>query len=245
VVSIRELERVKFREGVLVQGLPGIGLVGKIAVDYIIRALKLRKIAELYADTMYLYGGNIGVLVDNEGIIQLPRYEFYLLSTDRRDLVFLTSPVQPISWGQYEVADHVLDYFQMNGGVEVVAVCGTTMGDSPGVYFAVAPGTPADEFLRNGFRASPGGVITGACGLLPALAALRGMKAYALMGYTSRVEPDPEAARAVVEALSKLYGFKVGLEDLDKMIEEIRRQEEEHMKSLEESKEREKYPFYV
>jgi len=244
-VRVRELEKIRLRKGVLIQGLPGIGLVGKIAVDYIVRELKPRRVAELYADTLYLYGGNVGVIVDEKGVLELPRYYFYLYAQEDRDVVFVTSPVQPVSWGQYEVANHVLDYFQMNGGVEVVSVCGTTMGEEPGVYFAVARGTSPEELLRRGYKASPGGVITGACGLLPALAALRGMKAYVLMGYTSRLEPDPEAAKAIVSALCDIYGFKISLEDLDKMIEEIKKREAEQLKTMKEAKERGQPPFYV
>jgi len=248
IIRLRELERIRLRRGVLIQGLPGIGLVGKMAVDYIIRELKLPKVAELYSEGFFLHGGNVGVLVDERAVLKLPTYDFHLYRGGERDLVFLTAPVQPVSWTQYEVAEHVLDYFQSTGGVEVVGVCGTTMGDGPGVYFATASAEVADELVKLGFKPSPGGVITGACGLLPALAALRGLKAYVLMGYTTRVEPDPAAAKLLVQALCRLYGLKVDLKNLDLLIEELKRREAEMLKALREAaRERrgEAPPFYV
>ena len=248
IVRVRELESVRLREGVLVQGLPGIGLVGKIAVDYIVRELKLPKVAELYSEGFFLHGGNVGVLVGEDAVIRLPTYDFHVYRSGGRDVLFLTAPVQPVSWTQYEVAERVLDYFQSIGGVEVVGVCGTTMGEGPGVYFAATSRKLVEELTKLGFKASPGGVITGGCGLLPALAALRGLRSYVLMGYTTRVEPDPEAARLLVEAICRIYGIKVDLRNLDRLIEELRRKEAETLKMLKKAmRERERGgpPFYV
>lgn len=248
IIRLRELERVKLRKGAMIQGLPGIGLVGKMAVDYVIRELKLPKVAELYSEGFFLHDGNVGVLVDEKAVLRLPTYDFYLYRGEERDLLFLTAPIQPVSWTQYEVAEHVLDYFQSTGGVEVVGVCGTTMGDGPGVYFAAASDRVAGELAKLGFKPSPGGVITGACGLLPALAALRGLKAYVLMGYTTRVEPDPASAKLLVQALCKLYGLEVNLKNLDLLIEELKRREDEMLRALKEAakgRRGEAPPFYV
>lgn len=233
-LKLVELKSFRLKDGVLVQGLPGIGLVGKIAVDYIISELKLEKVAELYSDGLLLPIGNAGVLIDNKAVIKVPRYEFYLYSGSR-DILFLTGDVQPVSWAQYEVANAVLDFFQERGGVEVVAVCGTTAGEEgvKEVYFAACSPEICEWLKGLGFKPSEGGTITGACGLLPALAALRGLKAYALMGTTHRPEPDPEASREIVKALNKIFGVQVNLENLNRMIEEIKKRQEEFKKFAE------------
>ncbi|MEM0040661.1 MAG: PAC2 family protein, partial [Thermofilum sp.] len=91
---------IKLRDGVLVQGLPGIGLVGKIAVDYIVSRLDLEKVAELIGPGILLPAGNVGVFVTNQGELQLPSYKFYYYSGTERDFLFLTSEVQPTVWAQ-------------------------------------------------------------------------------------------------------------------------------------------------
>jgi len=78
VIKLRELRKVKLRRGVLVQGLPGIGLAGKLAVDYIVKELKLPKVAELISDGL-LIQSNVAVFVDEEALLQLPVYDFFLL----------------------------------------------------------------------------------------------------------------------------------------------------------------------
>ena len=247
MIRLRELKKISLRNGVLVQGLPGIGLVGKIAVDYIIRELKLPKVAELYSDGLLLHQ-SVAVLVDEKSLMRLPTYDFHLHAGNEKDVLFLTAPTQPIYWTQYEVAEHVLDYFQSIGGKEVIGVCGTTMGEGEGVYFATTSEEIGKELEKLGFKPSPGGVITGACGLLPALAALRGLRAYVLMGYTAQVEPNPAAAKRLVEALCRLLNIRVDTKNLDAIIEEMRRREKEVREALEEaakSKREWKPPFYV
>lgn len=246
MIKFRELRRVELKDGILVQGLPGIGLAGKLAVDYIVRELKLPKIAELITDGLLLHS-NVAIFVDDESIFHLPAYEFYLLEA-QRNAVFVTAPAQPIAWMQYEVADYILDYFQSIGGQEVVSVCGTTMGEGEGVYFAAATEGIREELIKMGFKPSPGGVITGACGLLPALAALRGLKSYVLMGFVNQLELDPAAAKRLVQALSKLLGVTVDMKNLDILIEEARRRETEVAEAIKEGTRFRKFegpPFYV
>jgi|YelNatPaOPRAMG01_1025707.scaffolds.fasta_scaffold08117_12 proteasome assembly chaperone (PAC2) family protein len=247
MIRLRELERVRLRDGVLVQGLPGIGLAGKLAVDYIVRELHLRKVAEAQIDGLMVHS-NVAVFVDSEAILRVPTYDFYLFQGKKRDAIFLTAPAQPVAWMQFEVAEHVLDYFQSIGGIEVVGVCGTTMGEEEGVYFAASSVETREELLKLGFKPSPGGVITGACGLVPALAYLRGMKAYVLMGFVSQPELDPVAAKHLVQALCRILEMQVDTRNLDALIEEAKRREREMAEALEEETKGRREgapPFYV
>lgn len=233
MIKLRELRELKLRDSILVQGLPGIGLAGKLAVDYIVRELKLPKVAELLADGLLLQS-NVAVFVDEEAFIKLPTYEFYLFE-GARDVLFVTAPSQPVVWQQYEVAEYILDYFQSIGGSEVVAVCGTTMGESEGVYFAAAGREVKEELIKLGFKPSLGGVITGACGLLPALAALRGLKSYVLMGYVTQPEIDPLAAKYLVQALNRLLGANINTDNLDLLMEELKKKEMESLEAIKEA----------
>jgi len=222
------------RHGILVQGLPGIGLVGKIAVDYIVSTLGLEKVAELVGPGLLLPVGNAGVFVDQTGNLRLPSYKFYLYSGEEHDILFLTSEVQPVSWAQYDVADCVLDFFSSLGGEKVIGVCGTS-SETPTVevVFTVAGSVSAPELEALGLKLSAGGTITGACGLLPALAALKGIEGLVIMGSTHTPEPNFESSREVVRVLSKILKLEVNLEGLDKLIQEEKAREEELRREIE------------
>ncbi|MEM2539346.1 MAG: PAC2 family protein, partial [Candidatus Bathyarchaeia archaeon] len=52
---IIEKEEVELKNPILIEGLPGLGMVGKIAVKYLIKQLKARKFAELYSPHFAYY----------------------------------------------------------------------------------------------------------------------------------------------------------------------------------------------
>src|SRR5438309_1461581 len=58
---IHELAQVALKEPVLIQGLPGLGYVGKVAVDYFIEKLKPVKMAELYSSYLLFPDGILGI----------------------------------------------------------------------------------------------------------------------------------------------------------------------------------------
>lgn len=233
------LKDLKVRRGVLVQGLPGIGLVGKIAVDYIVDNLQLEKIAELIGPGMLLPIGNAGVFVDGVGQLQLPSYKFYLYQGADSDIVFLTSDIQPASWAQFDVAEAVLEFSTSIGIESVISVCGTSSESSEVVVvYAVAKTLRENDLQSLGIRRSSGGTITGACGLLPALASLRGLEGIVIMGSTQTPEPNLESAREVIRILSKILNLNISFEKLDEMIEEDKARRKELERGLAETEEK-------
>ena len=46
---VKEVEQVKLDNPVLIEGLPGLGMVGRIATRYLAKELKAKKFAELYS----------------------------------------------------------------------------------------------------------------------------------------------------------------------------------------------------
>src|SRR5881397_2601915 len=112
---IHELAQVELKEPVLIQGLPGLGYVGKVAVDYFIEKLKPVKMAELYSSYLLFPDGNLGINISEDGTYSLPRYEFYGYGEKNPHAIFLTGDAQPSVTGQYEVASMVLDFVQSLG----------------------------------------------------------------------------------------------------------------------------------
>src|SRR6266852_1972063 len=108
--KIEELVKMPLKEPVLVQGLPGLGYVGKVAVDYFIEKLKPKKFAELYSSYLLFPDGNLGINISEDGTYSLPKYEFYSFGEKEPNAIFLTGDAQPSVTGQYEVASIVQDY---------------------------------------------------------------------------------------------------------------------------------------
>ena len=74
---IKQIEKPKIKDAILVEGLPGIGNVGKVAVDFLIDELKAKKIYELFSHTF-----PHSVFVNEENLVELPTIEIYHAKVD-------------------------------------------------------------------------------------------------------------------------------------------------------------------
>ena len=243
---IQELSKVSLNEPVLIQGLPGLGYVGKVAVDYFIEKLKPKKFAELYSSYLLFPDGNLGINISEDGTYSLPKYEFYSFSDKDPNAIFLTGDAQPSVTGQYEVASIVLDFAQQFGCKMVFTMggYGTRSGNNVGAVYGVVGDTVLGDRLRKlGAKLARGGAVTGAAGVILGIGRQRGLQCAGLLGATTGVYPDLEAARAVIQMLTGLVSVPVELKDLDVEIEDMRKKMEKIRRTdLEEPKKEEEKP---
>lgn len=244
--KIHELSKVELKEPVLVQGLPGLGYVGKMAVDYFIEKLKPKKVAELYSSYLLFPDGNLGINISEDGTYSLPKYEFYSYSEKDPNIIFLTGDAQPSVTGQYEVASTVLDFAQQFGAKMVFTMggYGTRSGNDVGaVYVVVGDQVLGDRLRKLGAKLAKGGAVTGAAGVILGIGRQRGLQCAGLLGATTGAYPDLEAARAVIQMLKELVSIPMELKDLDSEIEDMRKKMEKFRRSeIEEVKEGEEKP---
>lgn len=216
---VKEKVKVKLKSPVLIEGLPGLGMVGKIAAKYLIRELKAEKLAELYSPHFPYY-----VVVNKKGSVRLLRGEFYFWKNKKgnNDLILMTgdSQAQTIE-GQYGVSDSILDFAEKHG-VKTLLTLGGYRQEAKGKPGVVAVSTNPEllnKASQAGAIASPAGnPIVGTAGLLLGLAEFREIDALCLLGETRGYLPDPKAAKSILEVLQKTLEIKFDLSGLDKEI---------------------------
>jgi uncharacterized protein (TIGR00162 family) len=238
---IKETTKVEPKNSVLIEGLPGMGMVGRIAVRFLIKQLGTKRFAELYSPHFPYY-----VLVNKKGNVRLLRAEFFFWKNQNgeNDLLLMTgdSQAQTIE-GQYEVTTTILDFVQRLGTKTIITVGGyrKEAEDTPQVM-AVSTNP---ELLKKATEAKaiaspPGNPIVGTAGLLLGLAKFRKIDALCLLGETRGYLPDPRAAKSVLQVLQKILSLDVDLKALDKEIEKSKeivakmREIEERRESAEE-----------
>ncbi len=216
---VKETMQVDAKDPILIEGLPGMGMVGRIAARYLIKQLGAQKFAELYSPHFPYY-----ILVNKKGNVRLLRAEFYFWKNPKNsnDLLFLIgdSQAQTIE-GQYEVTGSILDFAQKLKTRIVITIGGFRQEaqEAPRVM-AVATN---QELLKKAIDAqavaSPSGnPIVGTAGLLLGLAKFKKIDALCLLGETRGYLADPLAAKSVLEKLQKIVGFEVDLAGLDSQI---------------------------
>jgi len=235
---VKEVTKIELKNPVLVEGLPGLGMVGRIAIRYLAKQLKAKKLANLYSPHFPYY-----VLVNKKGSVRLLRGEFYFWKNEagENDLIFFTgdSQAQTIE-GQYDIVNCILDFAERNNVKVVVTIGGyrKEVEETPKVVAASTSPELLNKALQAKAMASPAGnPIVGAAGLLLGLARFRKIDAVCLLGETRGYLPDPKAAKSVLEVLQRMLKVKIDLSGLD---EEIEKSKEivERMKEIEERREK-------
>jgi uncharacterized protein (TIGR00162 family) len=236
---IKEFTQIEANNPILVEGLPGLGLVGKIAIRYLIKKLNAKKFAHLYSPHFPYF-----VLVNKKGNVRLLRGAFYFWKNENgpNDLILFTgdSQSQTIE-GQYEIADRMLEFSQKHNVKTIITIGGYRMEtkNKPNVFVAATDQALLDKALAAGAAlSSSGSPIVGTAGLILGLARFKKINALCLLGETRGYLPDPLAASSVLEVLKSTFNFEVDLTGLNEEIAKAetmvtRLQEIEEKRSME------------
>ena len=251
---IKEFAPVEPNNPILIEGLPGLGLVGKIAIRYLAKQLKAQKFAYLYSPHFPYF-----VLVNKKGSVRLLRGAFYYWKNTKggHDLILFTgdSQSQTIE-GQYEIADRMLDFAKKHN-VETIATIGgyrVETQDKPKVFAAAtSPESLAKAVNAGAVVSDSGSPIVGTAGLILGLARFKKINALCLLGETRGYLPDPMAARSVLEVLKGTFGFDLDLAGMDAeiakaetMVTRLQKIEEKRALQAEETrKEEDKKTTYI
>ena len=203
--TIVEKGKLKLKHPILIEGLPGIGLVGKIAADHLIAELKAEKVAELYSPHFPHQ-----VLMQKNGVMRMIKNKFYAVKGKKHDLLILVGDVQAVtSEAQYEVTGKMLDYAQKKGVKLTITLGGYGMGKvqpTPRVFGIVSHKKMVEDYKKYGiiFGESKGSII-GAAGLLLGMGKIRGMPGVCIMGETHGGFVDAKSAQAVLVFLLSTF----------------------------------------
>jgi uncharacterized protein (TIGR00162 family) len=252
--TVKELTKVELNNPILIEGLPGLGLVGKIAIRHLVKQLKAEKFAYIYSPHFPYF-----VLVSKKGNVRLLRGTFYFWKSKsgKNDFIFFTgdSQAQTIE-GQYEISDRILSFAKQHDAKMIITIGGYRMEakDKPKVIAAATNQELLNKALQAGAEVSPtGSPIVGTAGLILGLSHFKRIDAVCLLGETRGYLPDPKSAKSVLEILQSMLDFDANLAGLDeeivkaeKMVTRLQKIEEKRALEAEETrKEEDKKVTYI
>jgi hypothetical protein len=227
-------KRIALRNPILIEGLPGIGNVGKVVVDFMIDDLKAKKLCEFESHS-YPHT----VFINEKNLIEMPIIEVYYkqLKNKQNDLMFLSGDVQPIDeLSCYKFSEKVIDLFQEYKGKELITLGGIALREAPKKPQVYCTGNCA-KMIRNYAKGVPVnkklygtiGPIMGVSGLLLGLAKKRNIPAITLLAetYAHPMYLGVNGAKEIINILNKKLGINVRIKALEKEIKEL---EEEMLK---------------
>ena len=230
--KIVELKKPKLKNPIFIEGLPGVGNVGRISAGYLVEELKAVKFAELFSSHFMPF-----VLLQKGSDVHVLKNEFYYWKskgrTDKRgqrDMIILIGDSQSINpEGHYEIVEEILKYLKKFGVKEMITLAGLGVGekkDNPEVIGAVNDPKLVKKYRKYGINFATSdkvGTIVGASGLLLGLGKIEGIDGICLLGETSGIPliPDPKSAEAVLNTLTKILDIKVDTSKIQKKVKEM------------------------
>jgi len=236
VTKIIELKKPQVKDPVFIEGLPGVGNVGRIAAGYLVEELGAEKFAELFSSHFMPF-----VLLHQSAAVHVLKNEFYFWKAKKpgqRDLIILIGDSQSVDpEGHYEVVEEILDYMEKLGVKDVITLAGLSVGEQkekPKIIGAASTPEVVKKYGKYNIDFDSGskiGTIVGASGLLIGLGRYRKMDGLCLLGETAGLPliPDPKSAEALLGVLTKILGIKIDTSKIQQKVKEM----EEFIKKVE------------
>ncbi|NVM31605.1 MAG: PAC2 family protein [Candidatus Helarchaeota archaeon] len=249
MLKLKELtDPPDLRSPLVLIGMPGIALVGKLATLSVISSLKCDLYAEIY------YHDFPPHVIINQAKIKMPKIVIHthkLPESYEHDLIVITGDYQPTSsLGIYALSDFICKLckkFDVHLIVSMGAFVPESMGSKRNVYVSSTQKKWVDFFLESSTKTTvvlKGGYISGANGIIPAWSAIHYdiPGACILADAMPLLQIDPAASKELVRVLNALFELKVDEALLDQRIEEIESMTSEFLERIQRQREDKQRP---
>jgi hypothetical protein len=216
--------RPKLDNVVFIEGLPGVGNVGKIAADFLAYKLEGQRMASILFSDLPAQ-----VMIDSDNHPYAINVElWYVKDVNGKDIIFLLGENQASTpQGQFELCKLVFEKIIPYDPKVVLTLGGFGLGEivkDPHVLGAVNEQKLKSRLEKIGVEFRPGepqGGIIGAAAMFVAFANEYEVDAACLMGETSGFLVDHKSAQKVVEVLCRFLGIEIDTSEMQENIEQI------------------------
>jgi uncharacterized protein len=193
----------------VIMGFPGSGLVGSIALSYMVEQLGFNQIGSMTSKFFP------PLVMMSKGVINIP---VRIYEKDNFAAILSDIPIHPMIC--YEVANGLLDWLTQFSVKEIVTIAGIVTNEPEKRVFGVATSDEALKQIEEITTILPMGSISGIAGSILTECKVRNIPALGLLG-ESLPTPDPRAAAATVDVLSKMYQLDINTQPLVEQAAEI------------------------
>ena len=214
-ITFHMIKKVKAKRPVLIEGLPGLGLVGTIAASYLVEKLDMEQIG-------YVTSDQFPPLIAIHNFI--PMYPIRIYYSKAHNLVVLQSEfVIPMNMVN-EFTAELLKFCDKMKVSKIISLGSINIkGTQDTVYGITTDQKLAKKLLSMNVELIKEGATTGVTAVLLAESNFNNIPTTSLLSEAHIEYADPRASAMVLTILKELLGIKIKLEELEKeakMIEE-------------------------
>lgn len=207
---------------IFLEGLAGIGHIGRNSVSYLAEHLGAEKLGEIHSHHFPPY-----TIINDDHTVEVIKNNLYQVKRDDdRDLILLEGNAQASTpEGHYEIAEEVLDFAEEIGVSEIITVGGYGKGEvveDPDVLAAVSNSDVKERYEEFDIEYDEEvGQIVGASGLILGLGERRGIEGLCILGETPGfLLSDPKSTEKVLQVIENILEEDIDYSDLDEKVEE-------------------------
>ena len=206
-ITIRNIAKHKLKDAVLIDGFPGVGLVGTIVANFLINTLKLEQIGVIDS---YKFPA-ISVIKDGEPHNPMRLYSGEQVCNDGtcNQVVVCVSEFTPPSDITKDLVNSLMDWAENNGCTKIISAEGFSSAPKPdgekNDVYGVASLSGARTWIEDAkVKPFTYGTVGGITGCLLNEGKIRKMNVLGLLAEVSEDAPDALAASNVIKAIDEL-----------------------------------------
>ncbi|MEA3378751.1 MAG: PAC2 family protein [Nanoarchaeota archaeon] len=216
----------KIKGPIIIEGFPGIGLIGTISTEFLIKHLGAEPVGSIESKKL------LPIVAVHESRLAKPLELFYAKKQNLL-IIHALSAVQGMEW---EIAGALKELCKKVNAKEIISIEGIMSAtDAPEAYFWADKASIINKFRSKEVKPLKEGIIMGVTAAL--LLTNKGIDASGIFVGTHSKLPDSRAAAKIIEILDKYLGLNidykpllVAAEQFEKKLKELVNQTQSAMK---------------
>ncbi|VVB77368.1 PAC2 family protein [uncultured archaeon] len=230
MIAIKLFKEQNLKGYTLIEGFPGIGLVGPMAASYMIEKLGMDYIGYVASDFFP------PIAAVHEGT---PMHTARISKDAKNKLGIIFSEFTIPTNAVYQLGDETISFIRKYGLQRVISIGGMPSSKQDEVPYVITS-DPAllKKASAQGIKQIKEGVIAGVSAVLLTSAVELGIPTMNLLVQVNPEIMNPKYAETAIQGLHKLIGLEIDLSELQKETKEVEAKVRELLKKAKDSKER-------
>lgn len=229
-INFIEYKEKNLKDYTLIEGLPGMGLVGTIAAKYVIEKLN-------FDDYGYIESSLFLPVVRIHNGVPVRPARIYI--SDSKKLVVLISEQIIPKNHTYALAKSVSEWIQKKGISSLISLSGIHAYDNdpeqPIIYGIAANDKSKEVLKKNGLRIIEDGITTGVTALILLNLKKTNVNAISILGNV-KIAADYQAAAEVLKKLNEITALNIDVKPLMLEAKQVEREIVENLKKFKTTK---------